>query len=252
MELHSLCCNFDLEDKLNLSQLTPQSDTPVALCVIDPRITSYYHPPKSTSTQAQICRFMQEALHAQFHFLKLSGQELNEFSLARCLKLAEQQLEFFLQKHQWQASVHAVIFIPSGKKFELLKIVSIGSPSLFSPNDKEILEEPPSQNKPPRRGFGSSYPFTMESWEIPLTKPQRYVIGFLSSESIMTSRSQELLSAGWKDLPEIILEMINNQDPFAQPFFIIQISTKKPAWLQGLLKFADFSLHMAKKLAGLN
>jgi hypothetical protein len=251
MELQSLCCNFDLEDKLNLSLLTPQKDTPLAFCVIDPRPTPHYQPPRSTSIQAQICRFMQEALHAQFHFLKLSNQVLNDFSLSKCLKIAEQQLEFFLQKHQWQAHLHAVIFIPSGNKFETLKIVCIGNPTLFSPSHYPLEDEDSNQAKPPKRGFGGSYPFTVDINEIDFNKTERYVIGFLSWQPLIGSRTQDLIHARWKDLPEIIIDMINSQEVLAEPFFIVQISIKRSGWIENLKLLWQSSLHMIRKLIGI-
>lgn len=250
MELQSLCCNFDLEDKLNLSQLRPQKNTPLALCVIDPRPTATYQPPKSTSTQAQICRFMQEALHAQFHLLMLSGQSLDDANLGKCLKLAQQQLEFFLQKHQWQAYVHTVILIPNPNHPGIIKVVHVGNPTFFSPYLPELETDQSFQSKLLKRGFGTCYPFTVESKELHITKSERYVVGFLSWQPLKAGRSQDLIHARWESLPEIITDMMGNQELPDQPFFLIQISVDQSHWIENIKQIWRSGLHAARRLTG--
>lgn len=254
MELQSLCCNFDLEDKLSLSQLKPSPNIPLALCVIDPRPTAIYQPPKSTSTQALICRFMQEAIHAQFHLLALTHQELNESNLHRCLKLAEQQLEFFLEKHQWQACIHATILIPIPSNNHL-QVVYVGTPTLFAlsgslPNEPESPQDGVHTSKSQRRGFGTSYPFSLEIHDYQLHKCERFIMGFLAWQPLRSSRAQDLLHSRWDDLPEVILDMLNNQELSGHPFFLIQITLEKTAWIENLKRLLRSSLYTAKRLTG--
>lgn len=243
MEISCISCSYDLEDKLGLTKLESISQRPVALCQIDTRDALLYPLPKSTAVQAQICRFVQEAIHAQFHLIRQANKTLEWPLIEKVLAETARQFEFFLKNHKWQAQVHILILLPNllpdqpqapGKE-PLGELITVGQPYVIGLNTLEggpllILDNMGSDNIP----LGNNYPMSIQRHRISQKQFPRLLIASTSWQQLRPGRLSELLNTPWMDVPQLLTEMINGSELENSPFYLVHLERSRRRLFPGL------------------
>jgi hypothetical protein len=234
MDISYISCSYDIEDKLSLTLLEPVDFRPVALCHIDARDQLLYSLPTSLTIQSQICRFAQEALHAQLHLLRHKSTLLRWEHIEHALSLTIKQLEFFLKNHGWQAQVHALLIIPdvlfhsskdNNRYCDQFTLVSVGQPCVLSFDHKKTelrgLINHEELNCYP---LGSSYSLSFQRHHFNLNDSNRLIVASPSWQQLRPSRILDLFNAPWIELPQLMSEMIGNNEIDRNPFSVVQLS----------------------------
>lgn len=259
-EISCLSCSYDLEDKFSLSHVDPLPGNPLVLCQMELRETTGYQPPRSSAVQSQICRFMQEAIQAQFHLMRTFGVSIKRDVLERALKTAGQQLDFFLKSHQWHAQISAAIFLAKSTYQDTtqgavepdeIEVICVGEPNLYMFEGFDLRNLTGPENLP-KRGFGELYPFTMNMLTITITRPVRLLLAAPRWQQVRPSLLAQLFKEGWLKLPELLLHAIQANELDHSPFFLVQLRAPVSPWRRWIAATYQSLEHGLSKLLRLH